>query len=506
MLHSGKKMSVAFLDYEKCFDNINRSLMFQKLMLQNVSSKMLNAIKSMYTEVKCYIKCNNEISDFINSSKGVKQGDPSSPLLAMMFMNDIVNCINDDIEGIISIDGIKLFILLYADDQVIFSSSASSLQYMLDDIQTYCNLWCLKINTKKSKVMIFERGNSHTYYPFKLYNEEIEIVSEFKYLGVYLFKNASWYRTQKYISDHGHSRLHKLICMFNDTELPMSQRCKLFDSLITPILNYGSEIWGFHEGKDIENVHVKFCRYMLNVRKSTNISALYGELGRFPMYIMRKLNMIKYWIKLLNSGNNSIVRLTYDMLKLDTERNISYNKTNWAYQIKHILETHGLLYLWLDQDYMDINYDFIKQRILDNYKQTWFSNIHNSPRLSLYSRIKNDFCFERYLDVIKEKKYLFALCRLRVSAHSLLIETGRHMNIPRENRICKNCTMNVIENEFHFILVCPRFREIRKKYLKPYFCHWPSNVKLELLFKNQSVKSLSNLSKYIYHASIFRLP
>ena len=47
-------------------------------------------------------------------------------------------------------------------------------------------------------------------------------------------------------------------------------------------------------------------------------------------------------------------------------------------------------------------------------------------------------------------KYKIALCRFRISAHSPSIETGRHQRIPRENRLCTNCRMNVVENEYYF--------------------------------------------------------
>ena len=81
-----KKVYEACLDYEKCFDKINRLFLFRKLIAQNVSCKIINAIKAMYTTVRSYIRCNNETSDFIRSDTGVKQG-------AMIFMNDIVNLV-----------------------------------------------------------------------------------------------------------------------------------------------------------------------------------------------------------------------------------------------------------------------------------------------------------------------------------------------------------------------------------------------------------------------------
>ena len=54
-----------------------------------------------------------------------------------------------------------------------------------------------------------------------------------------------------------------------------------------------------HEAKDVETIHTKFCRRILNVKISTNLCSLYGELGRIPLKIQRKLNILKYWIKLL---------------------------------------------------------------------------------------------------------------------------------------------------------------------------------------------------------------
>ena len=72
---------------------------------------------------------------------------------------------------------------------------------MLTDIEKYCNTLGLKINTSKTKVMIFEKGR-HASYDFYLNNIKLEIVSNFKYLGVYLFKNGNWHSTQKSIANH----------------------------------------------------------------------------------------------------------------------------------------------------------------------------------------------------------------------------------------------------------------------------------------------------------------
>lgn len=56
----------------------------------------------------------------------------------MMFVNDIIANINSNIDGIFSVGEFELFLILYADDQVLFVTSPTSLQSMLNDIETYC--------------------------------------------------------------------------------------------------------------------------------------------------------------------------------------------------------------------------------------------------------------------------------------------------------------------------------------------------------------------------------
>ena len=108
-------------------------------------------------------------------------------------------------------------------------------------------------------------------------------------------------------------------------------------------------------------------RKILCVKKSTN---LYGELGRAPLLITRNINMFRYWIKLLKADNNSFIKRFYFMLKTDADNNVTYNKNNWAHQIKIMLQNLGLGELWTNQEHCDIFLPEIKQRILNQYYQS----------------------------------------------------------------------------------------------------------------------------------------
>ena len=82
----------------------------------------------------------------------------------------------------------RLLTLLYADDTVIFASSARGLQISLNNLSTYSKLWKLEVNAEKTKIMVFSRNGRYSKNMRFVYEEEkLEIAKELKYLGV-IFK------------------------------------------------------------------------------------------------------------------------------------------------------------------------------------------------------------------------------------------------------------------------------------------------------------------------------
>jgi hypothetical protein len=265
-------------------------------------------------------------------------------------------------------------------------------------------------------------------------------------------------------------------------------------------LNYGAEIIGDCEGKDIERIHCKFLRKILCVKKNTNLDGLYGETGRYPMRIQRMLIMFKYWTKILNLPDNTLLKSIYNLLKEDANANNTYNNSNWAYTIKKHLNELGLNYMWQYQNNTDINLQLIKTRILDQFKQSWYAKINNSSKLSSYNMYKHGFEIENYLHFISNDQFRIVLTKFRLSSHDLAIETGRYENKPREERLCTYCRLRVIEDEYHFLLVCPNYYELRRLFLKPYYCRWPTIQKFETIMSSKIKKDVLNLSKYLYYA------
>ena len=178
----------------------------------------MKAFSSMYSVVKSCIRYHSSYSDFITSNISLKQGDPSFPLMFMRFINDITLNINSNIDSIFTIDELQIYLLLYADDAVVFVKSPEKLQSILKDVEAYCTTWGLKINTSKTKAMIFEKGR-HTSFDFFLNDTRLELVTSFKYLGIHFFKNGNWARTQKRIAEHASYVSHNLFFSFQTNRI-----------------------------------------------------------------------------------------------------------------------------------------------------------------------------------------------------------------------------------------------------------------------------------------------
>ena len=117
----------------------------------------------------------------------------------------------------------------------------------------------------------------------------------------------------------------------------------LFKSLISPILSYSCEIWGFCEAGPIERLHLSFLKSILSVRNNTPSWFVYKELNSFPLKNDRLIRIIKYWLKIIDLDDDNIVRLTYNALhKEATEK----NAVNWASLVKDLLNQNGFGYVW----------------------------------------------------------------------------------------------------------------------------------------------------------------
>ena len=192
------------------------------------------------------------------------------------------------------------------------------------------------------------------------------------------------------------------------------------------------------------------------------------------------------------------------MLKSDTDDNP--NKKNWCSLLKHLLCTLGFYDAWFFQTVGDVKVFLfqVKHRITDQFLQNWTGRLNESSRAMFYRHIST-FTFQVYLNIVSVKNIRVSLTKLRVSSHRLCIETGRWnkpVSTPVNERKCLIC--KELEDEFHFILQCNMYKELRKRYIPEYYYKRPNMLKLSELFKTKNERILRNLGLYVRKAFVIR--
>ena len=133
----------------------------------------------------------------------------------------------------------------------------------------------------------------------------------------------------------------------------------------------------------------------------------------------------------------------------------------------------------------------MKLRLKDNFVQNWQSSLCGSSRERFYClfSIFSIFDHQLYLQKVKINKFCIALSKLRVSSNRLEVEVGRWSRpnrIPideRKSRVCKK-----LEDEYHFLIECQLFKDLRIKYPKRYYWNRPNMLKLKELMSSTNVK------------------
>ena len=117
-------------------------------------------------------------------------------------------------------------------------------------------------------------------------------------------------------------------------------------------------------------------------------------------------------------------------------------------------------------------------------------------RLQCYSNFKNVFEVENNHSVIDIRKYSAVLTKCHSSNYSLCAELVRQKSLPYHLRFCEFCkfsSLNFIEDEFHMIVTCSIYTELKEKYI-PYMVNGNYGKFIYLM----STKKLIETYKFIW--------
>ena len=478
-----KSTYACFIDAEKAFDRVDRNLLLYKLLKYGINGNMYNNLRNIYSDSKSCVKVNGFLTDWIDIEYGVRQGDTLSPTLFGMYINDLIEDVKDLDLGI-PIGTTKLSILVYADDVVILAENEEDLQTMLDVISQWGRKWRIKFNNRKSNVVHYRNKNTEpTISQFYLSNQLIERVKQYKYLGVILHEYVDFNVTAEVLAGAGSRALGSILHKYRKVKgLGYYTYSKLYQSCVCPVLDYASEIWGYKGFDKIDQVQNRAVRIYLGVHNFAPNLSIHGDMGWTESSVRRKVHMSRYWNRLVNLSDD---RLTKRIFLWDVEQ----KSKGWASEMLGIFRAVDMLDV-----YNTLN-ECSTVKIwadLHNLKcQEWKDNLVKYPKLRTYITFKDNFCIEPYVQINMNRKYRSVLAQLRSGILPLEIECGRWKGLEVNERICRVCNQNVVEDEHHFVLDCPLYDDERSHYIekldKPDFQGLESKQKWQLIMSNEYV-------------------
>ena len=266
----------AFVDFEKAFDSVEYPFLWYKMLASGIHGKMLKIIQTMYANLQ----------NWFSQSAGVRQGDALAPTLFALFINDLVPEINALSCGVPMSDDKFPNILLYADDIVLISGTTEGLQKQLDGLNDWSSRWKLRVNTNKTNVAHFRRtSDTTTDHVFTLGNSPLHTESSYRYLGMDINDTLDFNHSVNVLSYSAGRALGAMTSKYYQADgLDYDTYTKMYESLVTPIMDYGCEIWGYKQRGRCDVVQHRALRTFLGVGKCTPLPTMYIDMaGTHPM-------------------------------------------------------------------------------------------------------------------------------------------------------------------------------------------------------------------------------
>jgi exonuclease III len=144
---------LCFLDIKKAFDSVNYWKLFKMLLKRGVSKSVVSLLVKWYKDETMFVRWMGIDSELFGRTNGVRQGSPLSPFLFNVYLNSVLESVQNADYGC-KYKGEKVHILAYADDMVLLCPSWEGLQYVIHLAGKELKLLDLEVNVKKTMCMV----------------------------------------------------------------------------------------------------------------------------------------------------------------------------------------------------------------------------------------------------------------------------------------------------------------------------------------------------------------
>ena len=454
----------ACLDNEKAFDRIWHNGLLVKLHELGLRGKCWHIIRQSYHDSHACVRYKGYTSDRFRVKQGVGQGRVLSAWMFVVYINGLIQRLDDAGHGL-RIGSRHIPTVLLADDTTLLSATSYGLKKSLNVVHQYARKWRLTYNPLKSCVLIF-RGK----YGIRLTGDEacyslgdnrLDIKATTIYAGGILSTNKSSERTKRACAN-----ARRTISSLKDIGLKAGKLnpavcANVWRRVIIPSALYGSELWSNMtqiEIRELEVLQRYFARIVQNFYRRSSTLVTIQTLGLWSMegtidkrkltylgqlcraktaYIHKKLFMFKYGQFLAN--DTSVSSIIHDLLKVS--------------------QKYGL-YNFMEKYFTDGYFPnklvwkrIINESIFDHEKVKWNTELDSRPDLQRFRNVHGTLAPHRLWNMCRlynmYNKHVYSLVKLGI----LPITSG-------ECLMCNDVTEDIV---YHQLIICKQLVNERNK-------------------------------------------
>ncbi|MCO5561969.1 hypothetical protein L7F22_015595 [Adiantum nelumboides] len=281
----------------------------------------------------------------------------------------------------------------------------------------------------------------------------------------------------------------------------------LFDTLVTPVLLYGVEIWGGSISKstwkEFENVQKRFLTNFFQVKTQTPYMLLLLESGSLPIEVMGMERVVGYMLKMQKRASHRLPKIAWEASKkVQKTHKSKLLSSGWMQDIKKWFGRWDALHLLYDASRdPNVNEAFLQRQCITAWETLGGSRfIHYTTHVA--PNYKAIFFSERgsrthpYMLEPIPLSAIRTIASIRLSSHSLRCEIGRWGSGEEFHRLCTLCPQQVRESEYHTLFECSAFAHIRACFptfsaMGSPFTHFSPNHDVVSLFRRSFLQFLS---------------
>ena len=246
-LEDKSQTDVIFLDFAKAFDKVSHQGLLEKAYFYGIRGHTFKWIKSFLDNRSQQVVIDGHFSIDAKITSGVPQGSVLGPLLFLIYINDLPNCVQNSV------------CRLFADDCILYqrirtSQDSDKLQADLDQLQKWESIWFMEFNTSKCQAISITNKIKPIISRYQVHGHILEQVNCAKYLGIYIDSKLT-------LNTH----VNAIVKKANSTRAFLARnipRCcrkvkqMAYTTYIRPTVEYASPVWDPHTKRNTNKIEM----------------------------------------------------------------------------------------------------------------------------------------------------------------------------------------------------------------------------------------------------------